>query len=621
MSTETKPYQRKLPELVVEPTNDWPAWSSKCQVQLEAWKQWSHITGPKAKAPDVPTLVPSVDVVETDQHGNETTVLKPGNEVEYNAAKEAFQKWQDTDLEVKALLFMAVPSSHYQYVHPCKTAAQTWDTLRLIFGSVNAEKAIALKRKINLAMCKPEEDVKKWCIKQHRRYIELCRMDPNKMSEREFCETMLDQQDRTDRNWASRVNSTKDMVKNYLAMYKVYPSSLLVTQWLKHEYWALFGGGLEDKDSDSVGDGVDLNANSANYSGSNNGIHKRPRSNSVDPNDQYRNKKSKTLKRPDTQCANAYCRRVGHPADECFSYGGIKQGQYPWWWRGPWNLHLHPSKRTPANNIRPAPQAESRNGIISAVPSKSLANRISTDVTDTDVHNVLGPNVNIDSRSYYHPSTSVHEYAVSQAEMGGICVGEELPGEYTESGIPEVLKCNASALDTSRPSLEDCIHDSGANRHVFHSRESFKTYREIEPVKVNGFGKDLNTCAVGIGTVHVEAWKDGGKKVLYELTNCIHVPSARYNLISQAQLGRAGAAAVVGNSKITIHQQGLVLLDGRLSSNLMYRLNMWPVPQSVDDNRKLEALVNAFTLETLDDAIRGDKVKLREDFTIACLGI
>lgn len=47
---------------------------------------------------------------------------------------------------------------------------------------------------------------------------------------------------------------------------------------------------------------------------------------------------------------------------------------------------------------------------------------------------------------------------------------------------------------------------------------------------------------------------------------------------------------------------------------------MWPVPQVVDDNRELEALVHAFTLDTLDDAIRGDKVNLREDFTIAFLG-
>lgn len=253
----------------------------------------------------------------------------------------------------------------------------------------------------------------------------------------------------------------------------------------------------------------------------------------------------------------------------------------------------------------------------------TFASSCSTDsVTDSDVHNAVGPSADFDSRAYYDRSTSVHEYAANQVDVGGgTCIGEELPGIYTESGTPEILKCNAGALDISKPFLEDCIHDSGSNRHVFHSRESFKTYREIEPVKVNGFGKDLNTCAVGIGAVHVEAWRDGGNKVLYELTNCIHVPSARYNLISQAQLDRAGAAAVVGNGKITIHQQGLILLDGRLGSNLMYKLNMWPVRQIVDDDRKLEALVHAFTLETLDDAMKVDKTKLREDFIIASSGI
>lgn len=375
MSTETKTYQRKLPELVVEPTNDWPAWSSKCQVQLEAWKLWSHVSGPKAKAPEVPILVLPHEVTEIGQNGEEVVIARPGNEAEYNAAKAVHQKWKDTDLEVKALILMAVPSSHYQYVHPCKTSAQTWETLRLIFGSVNAEKAIALKRKISLAMCKSGENVKKWCDKQHKRYIELCRMDPNKMSEKEFCEVILDQQDRSDRNWASRVNSINDMVKSYQTKYQVYPSSLLVTQWLKHEYWALYSRGLDDReDSEQEDDGAaELNANTAHYPSANyNGNGKRPRSDGDDQGEQYRSKRqNKTTKRSDV-CTNAYCKRTGHPTDECFSYGGPKQGQYPWWWRGPWNLHIHPSKRSTANNVRPPPQAEGRNGLYRLVPQNHL---------------------------------------------------------------------------------------------------------------------------------------------------------------------------------------------------------------------------------------------------------
>lgn len=582
---------------------------------------WSHISGSKSKAPEVPDLILPSEVTQTDSDGNEVTITKPGNEADHKVAKEAFQKWEDADLEIKALIFMAVPNSHYQFVHPCKTAAQAWDTLRLMFWSVNAEKAIALKRRINLAMCKPDEDVRKWCDKQHKRYINLSRMDPSKMTEKEFCETILDQQDRSDRNWATRVRTVSDMVKSYLAKYRVYPSSLLVTQWLKHEYWSLYKS-PDDRNSDSEEE-EELNVNSASYYPNNNGGNKRPRSNSVDPNNHGRNKRAKGVKRTDVECQNQFCKRVGHETEICFSYGGPKQGQYPWWWKGPWNLHLHPSKRSAANNIRPQSHAEGGNGTSSGAPSgpsRSLANRISTDsITDADVHNTLSYSANnYDSRAYY-PDQGVHEYSANQMDIvGGVRISD---GLSIDSGVPEVIRCNASALDASKPVLEACIHDSGANRHVFHSRESFKEYKEIEPVRVNGFGKDLNTCAVGIGTVHVEAWREGGKKVLYELTNCIHVPSARYNLISQAQLDRAGAAAVVGNGKITIHQQGLILLDGRLGSNLMYQLNMWPVPQIVDDDRKLEALIHAFTLETLDDALKADKIKLREDFITASLGI
>lgn len=625
MSNETKVYQRKLPELVVKPSNDWPAWSSKCQVQLEAWKVWDHIVGPNAKEPAVPPLVLPQEVKQTDKDGKETIVVKPGNEAEHLAAKEVRAKWLDKDLEVKALIFMAVPSSDYQTVHPCRTAASAWETLRLTFGAVNAEKAIVVKRRINLAICKSGENVRKWCDKQRKRYVELTRMDPHKMTEKEFCETILDQQDRTDRNWATRVSMVTDTVKNYQAKYGVYPSSVLVIQWLKHEYWAL-NGGLKDTDEESEGDDVGvaaLNANTANYpSASYNGNNKRPRSDSDDPYEQNRSGKRPNKGKRSDVCTNSYCKRTGHPTDECFSYGGPKQGQYPWWWRGPWNLHIHPSQRTASNNIRPPPQAESRNGVISAVPSRSLANRITTEPTTTaDVHNTLSNDMSIDSRIYY-PNDSVHNYSANHVDVeGGVNVFDEMPGVYTETGNPEAIKCNASALDTSKPALEDCIHDSGANRHVFHSRESFKEYQEIEPVKVNGFGKDLNTCAVGIGSVHVEAWRQGGTKTLFELTNCIHVPSARYNLISQAQLDKAGAQAVVGNSKITIHQKGLILLDGHLGSNLMYKLNMWPVPQTVDDDRKLEALVHAFTLDTMDDHLTVDKSKLKEDFTTASLGI
>jgi len=40
-------------------------------------------------------------------------------------------------------------------------------------------------------------------------------------------------------------------------------------------------------------------------------------------------------------------RQRGHPAEECFSYGGGKAGQYPPWYRGPRDIHLPKAERAP----------------------------------------------------------------------------------------------------------------------------------------------------------------------------------------------------------------------------------------------------------------------------------
>ena len=42
-------------------------------------------------------------------------------------------------------------------------------------------------------------------------------------------------------------------------------------------------------------------------------------------------------------CPNPYSR---HSIDNCFSFGGKKCGDYPPWWKGPTDLHLHPDKRS-----------------------------------------------------------------------------------------------------------------------------------------------------------------------------------------------------------------------------------------------------------------------------------
>lgn len=138
----------------------------------------------------------------------------------------------------------------------------------------------------------------------------------------------------------------------------------------------------------------------------------------------------------------------------------------------------------------------------------------------------------------------------------------------------EEIMCSAAALDQSIVATQTCIHDSAANRHVFHTRYAFIDYEYIDPVIVKGFGRELKTQAIGKGTVRVKGWVDGEELREYLLTNCLHIPSARYNLISQAQFNHKGIEARVGGGNITQSRGGKRMVTGKLNRDDMYKLNM-----------------------------------------------
>ena len=113
-------------------------------------------------------------------------------------------------------------------------------------------------------------------------------------------------------------------------------------------------------------------------------------------------------------------------------------------------------------------------------------------------------------------------------------------------------------------------HDSGSNRHVFHDRASFSTYTTIPPVK--GFGHQLITSAVGRGTVELRT-QDGSRS--FTLTNALHIPAARANLLSQIRLDQKGIGATLSNGKIMLFRttDGVPISDGSVL-NEMYRLHL-----------------------------------------------
>jgi hypothetical protein len=122
-----------------------------------------------------------------------------------------------------------------------------------------------------------------------------------------------------------------------------------------------------------------------------------------------------------------------------------------------------------------------------------------------------------------------------------------LPAGILNNTQNEELICNATTFDPSIKLSEACIHDSAANRHMFHTKSIFSKYDEIDPVLVKGFGRELTTSAISKGTMIMQAWSKGGSPFTFKLLYCLHIPTACYNLILQSQLDHNGICAQVGN--------------------------------------------------------------------------
>ena len=114
----------------------------------------------------------------------------------------------------------------------------------------------------------------------------------------------------------------------------------------------------------------------------------------------------------------------------------------------------------------------------------------------------------------------------------------------------------------------------------------FQDYAYISPVKVKGFSESQTTEAIGKGTVIVKGWS-GDKFEFYKLTNCLHIPHARVNLISQSQLDKHGVEAKFMDGKVYLTREHQTIIDGHLH-NKMYHLRMEPI---IHNSEELHPLV------------------------------
>ena len=123
--------------------------------------------------------------------------------------------------------------------------------------------------------------------------------------------------------------------------------------------------------------------------------------------------------------------------------------------------------------------------------------------------------------------------------------------EDDEITIDEEIKVNAIICNATIDQNDSIHHDTGASHHIFHKHEFFHEYAAFEsPLAVHGFGTSLTTQAVGKGKIILKSTYVG-LTCNFSVSNVLHIPTARCNLVSGSRLDRKGVNTQTGKGKIT----------------------------------------------------------------------
>jgi hypothetical protein len=223
-------------------------------------------------------------------------------------------------------------------------ASEAWNILRDHYQPLNSSLALSLRTDLQSYWCIPPMDVHEWLIDMQKMYHDLLDMSPDSLSDREFTINNLPQIGGRWETFASnlckRINKYDNTKPIPLAVRSVEFLSAICQEYL-----------LCNRNKPEVTAQIfTVRANAENKAA------KRPL-----PSDNSASSSSSKRPRSNKTCTNSDCGRTGHEITDCITYGGGNTGNYPNWWRGPFNIHLPPKSRTRANNIAPASHPFARN--------------------------------------------------------------------------------------------------------------------------------------------------------------------------------------------------------------------------------------------------------------------
>lgn len=549
--TEEKPKEEKLKleKLEVDgDINNYDSFEFKARLKLAAAGYWDHLEGTDSEPPLLPTLKPTRTIKQHDTSGVEREFRIEGNEAEVEAARLRVEPWNKKDLKVLSMIVEAVPSKSLYLVKHSKTAKEAWDALAQEFRRANALWKTSLKADILRFHFDYGMDIMKWRAKLQDMYAQLVGLDHEALSDDEFARHLVTviPTEGEYRFLASELHSYMTSAD----LRKMKMSSKYVLGKIKDEHFRLNRTGQGDRLGADV---MLVPANPGQKRNSEKALINRI---SSSPTKRFRSGGGGALPRGDRSnltCENKYCEKpLGHVKDNCLSYGGGKAGQYWDGYKGPTDIHHPPEMRIKLRREREIANRRDKQGARSysanVADSSSRSNENSHTEDSVEEVNAAIPN-----------KESFYTFAVGLDSADDLCAGR--------------------AFQFSSPLDASIYHDTGATKHVFNDRSIFDTYVEFDrALKVKGFDSSLAAAAVGKGTIKLEASCDG-RKTTITLTDVLHVPAARCNLVSQSQLDRHGVQSCTGNGTIILSKSGHRFLDGHLSRDL-YRLNLTPVKKS-----------------------------------------
>lgn len=533
---------KRLEKLVDDGTsNSYGSWVGVAKSKLKMLRLWKYIEGPESIAPVIPPLVLETRIQATDEQTKQPRwFIQEGNEADVLAKTKAAEPWAEGNLTARTILLEALPSEKRSLISDEDSAKAIWDFLAEEYRPLNFTRTQVQFQNIMKFTCEPGMDVSKWAEQLRKLYVDLRSHDPNRIKDTDFAVTIANLLPATP-DWSDFGGRLfEDLVSAHANNAPL--SSARVFSMIRNHDW-----NTKKKDASTMAEVYNTEAL----------YPKRPGSPSVN----YSATPAKKSKKADDgnvpTCENKKCPRpIGHRTADCFAEGGAKAGQYPEWWRGKRDLHL------PASQRKPAASRNQQKVFNNAKPRANAATAVEK-CTHCHDHDDGGSEADV-------------EAAVALSQEGDLYAFNIIAEPDPDLSIT----CNTAALVSENKQNQNVFHDSGANRHIFYDRSVFSNYKEIIPLHVKGFGSALSTSAVGKGDVYLKSVVNG-RTCTIKLSDALHVPSARLNLVSQGCLDRRGVESASKGGHLTLSFDGDDIMKGQLQTNHLYRLHVQPISREL----------------------------------------